>query len=68
MMKAFVPAPMLEWHYRSRDERLIAFSNREIYDNRLITFPGPGRGEAAVKPSGICAAGSGSSSRRWSTI
>lgn len=30
----------LEWHYRSRDERLIAFSNQHIYDGRLVTFPG----------------------------
>jgi hypothetical protein len=31
---------MLRWHYRSRDERLIGFSNREIYDGSLTTFPG----------------------------
>lgn len=31
---------MLEWHYRSEDERLIAFSNHNIYDSALITFPG----------------------------
>lgn len=49
MMKAFVPAPMLEWHYRSRDERLIAFSNRHIYDGRLITFPSPAAGDGAVR-------------------
>ncbi|MEO3861995.1 AAA domain-containing protein [Acrocarpospora sp. B8E8] len=30
----------LSWHYRSRDERLIAFSNVEIYDKALTTFPG----------------------------
>ncbi|MFH9350846.1 AAA domain-containing protein [Kitasatospora sp. NPDC017646] len=30
----------LRWHYRSSDERLIAFSNREIYADRLVTFPG----------------------------
>ncbi|MFD1320136.1 AAA domain-containing protein [Micromonospora sonneratiae] len=30
----------LTWHYRSRDERLIAFSNVEIYDRTLVTFPG----------------------------
>jgi superfamily I DNA and/or RNA helicase len=29
----------LMWHYRSRNESLIAFSNQEIYDNKLITFP-----------------------------
>jgi very-short-patch-repair endonuclease len=33
---------MLLWHYRSRDERLIAFSNAHIYDRMLTTFPGIG--------------------------
>jgi very-short-patch-repair endonuclease len=42
MMSAFVPAPMLQWHYRSRDERLITFSNQHIYGGRLVTFPSPG--------------------------
>jgi superfamily I DNA and/or RNA helicase len=32
----------LDWHYRSLDESLIAFSNRHIYGDRLITFPGAG--------------------------
>ena len=40
---AYLPSCMLLWHYRSRDESLIAFSNREIYGNKLITFPGCGR-------------------------
>jgi very-short-patch-repair endonuclease len=31
----------LRWHYRSRHESLIAFSNHHYYDNRLLTFPGP---------------------------
>src|SRR5262249_17339204 len=31
----------LRWHYRSKHESLIAFSNAEFYDNRLITFPSP---------------------------
>ncbi|EXG82017.1 AAA domain-containing protein [Cryptosporangium arvum] len=30
----------LTWHYRSTDERLIAFSNEHIYDRALTTFPG----------------------------
>ncbi|MGH3471376.1 MAG: AAA domain-containing protein, partial [Nocardioidaceae bacterium] len=30
----------LQWHYRSRDEKLIAFSNAHIYDSSLTTFPG----------------------------
>lgn len=29
----------LKWHYRSRDERLISFSNNYFYENKLITFP-----------------------------
>lgn len=29
----------LRWHYRSRHEHLIAFSNKKIYGNELITFP-----------------------------
>lgn len=36
---------MLLWHYRSRDERLIAFSNAHIYDRMLTTFPGIGGGQ-----------------------
>ncbi len=32
---------MLRWHYRSRHESLIAVSNREFYDGRLVTFPSP---------------------------
>ena len=35
-----LPQKMLRWHYRSRDESLISFSNSYIYKNRLITFPG----------------------------
>ncbi len=31
---------MLLWHYRSRDDRLIAFSNRHIYGGALTAFPG----------------------------
>ncbi|MFJ3715950.1 DUF3320 domain-containing protein [Streptomyces sp. NPDC090057] len=30
----------LRWHYRSRHENLITFSNHEFYDNSMITFPG----------------------------
>lgn len=34
-----LPSCTLLWHYRSKDESLIAFSNKEIYGNKLITFP-----------------------------
>lgn len=30
----------LRWHYRSRHEGLIAFSNRRFYHDDLVTFPG----------------------------
>lgn len=33
----------LKWHYRSEHESLIAFSNRQFYDEELIVFPSPYR-------------------------
>ena len=43
-MSTLLPMPWgsrtLGWHYRSKDERLIAFSNHHVYDRRLTTFPG----------------------------
>ncbi|WP_249755637.1 DUF4011 domain-containing protein [Microvenator marinus] len=36
-----VPQLTLNWHYRSRHESLIAFSNFNYYDNRLHVFPSP---------------------------
>ena len=36
-----LPERSLKWHYRSRNENLIAFSNIKIYRNSLITFPSP---------------------------
>ncbi|MDE5786256.1 MAG: DUF3320 domain-containing protein [Duncaniella sp.] len=36
-----MPSKHLLWHYRSRHESLIAFSNANYYDNRLLTFPSP---------------------------
>jgi very-short-patch-repair endonuclease len=43
---SILPERTLLWHYRSRDERLIAVSNAEVYRNRLITFPGPAGAES----------------------
>lgn len=40
-VSTFLPATWLSWHYRSRDEGLIAFSNHYIYERRLVTFPDP---------------------------
>ena len=34
-----MPTLQLSWHYRSRHESLIAFSNNEYYEGSLITFP-----------------------------
>ena len=45
---AFMPSWYLDWHYRSRDETLISFSNHYIYNDRLVTFPGPG-GSLAIQ-------------------
>jgi len=36
---ANAPQRMLHWHYRSRHQSLIAVSNSEFYDNRLVLFP-----------------------------
>jgi very-short-patch-repair endonuclease len=47
MILPFAKSFHLNWHYRSRDEALIAFSNHHMYKDRLVTFPGPG-GQAAV--------------------
>ena len=46
VMRALLPPPHgtrdLTWHYRSRDERLVTFSNAQasLYDWSLTTFPG----------------------------
>lgn len=34
-----LPTLQLNWHYRSRHESLIVFSNQHYYGNELITFP-----------------------------
>ncbi len=44
-----LPSTMLGWHYRSRDEALIAFSNRVFYEGKLLTVPAVSR--ATPKPA-----------------
>jgi len=50
---------MLKWHYRSRHESLIAVSNHEFYDDKLVVFPSPdgGRRELGLRyhhvPEGV---------------
>jgi very-short-patch-repair endonuclease len=39
-LRPLLPTWPLAWHYRSRDERLVAFSNTHIYGGALTTFPG----------------------------
>ena len=43
-----MPILDLRWHYRSRHESLITFSNWHYYQNRLITFPSPLTNDRAV--------------------
>ena len=45
---ARLPQRRLTWHYRSRNESLIAFSNHRYYDGDLITFPAPVTEDVAV--------------------
>jgi len=42
-LRPLLPVCPLSWHYRSRDERLVAFSNDRIYGGALTTFPGVAR-------------------------
>lgn len=44
-----MPERHLKWHYRSKHESLIAFSNSMYYDNRLCTFPSPDAMESKVQ-------------------
>ncbi len=43
-----MPERHLLWHYRSKHESLIAFSNSMYYENRLCTFPSPDASESKV--------------------
>lgn len=49
LMSTIVPLPFsLKWHYRSKAESLIAFSNHNFYDNQLFTFPNASDDDKAV--------------------
>lgn len=57
-----VPRQGLSWHYRSRHESLIAFSNFRYYDGNLITFPSAVTSDRAVswrRVEGLYAKGKG---------
>lgn len=58
LCSASFPQRRLKWHYRSRFEQLIAFSNKNFYGNDLVTFPsakakGEGLGVEFVYAGGI---------------
>ena len=44
-----MPQSYLLWHYRSRHESLIAFSNSRFYENKLFTFPSVNDRESKVR-------------------
>jgi len=44
-----MPSAYLRWHYRSRHESLIAFSNQEFYENSMLTFPSVNDRERKVR-------------------
>lgn len=50
-----MPRQRLRFHYRSRHEDLIAFSNNRYYDGELVTFPDcrGGRHVTLVDPKGV---------------
>ena len=57
-LRPFTKALGLRVHYRSRDERLIAFSNHHLYGDELVTFPGSGVDDQGLRfvhvpPSGL---------------
>jgi very-short-patch-repair endonuclease len=61
-LSANLPHHRLTWHYRSRHESLIAFSNHRYYDDELITFPAAVTRDSAVsfrRIDGVYAKGKG---------
>ena len=58
-----IPRHYLSWHYRSRHESLIAFSNQKYYQGRLVSFPSPVTEDRAVHyvhvPGGVYERGTG---------
>jgi very-short-patch-repair endonuclease len=63
-----IPAMRLRWHYRSRHESLIAFSNAKYYKGELVTFPSPVTRDDAVHfihvPDGVYERGGSKTNRK----
>jgi hypothetical protein len=63
-LAAAFPKVELAWHYRSRSESLISFSNVHYYGGNLVTFPSPdasGRAVSFEKVDGVYDRGRGGS-------
>jgi very-short-patch-repair endonuclease len=62
-LAANIPQIRLDWHYRSKHESLIAFSNKHYYRGELVTFPSPLTADQAVRyvhvPGGVYERGKG---------
>lgn len=60
-LAAGLPERSLTWHYRSRYEDLITFSNHAYYSNCLVTFPAPTQKRAVSwrRVAGVYARGKG---------
>ncbi len=69
---AGIPTVELTWHYRSRHESLIAFSNQVYYGSRLVTFPSPVTRDDAVSfrhvADGVYARGAGRTNEREARV
>lgn len=65
-----LPRKWLTWHYRSQDERLIAFSNRAYYDGRLVTLPSPRiePGDSAPESAPLPAGGPQETGLEWRRV
>ena len=48
-LAAKLPELVLNWHYRSRYESLIQFSNQKYYKGELLTFPAPVAKDTAIQ-------------------
>jgi hypothetical protein len=72
--EALLPQHPLRWHYRSRHEDLIAFSNHHVYDRSLLTFPSAdafsaSKGVSFIHvPDGIYDRGKSSTNRREAQV
>jgi hypothetical protein len=63
-----LPQLWLNWHYRSQDESLIAFSNAAYYGNKLVSLPSPRSGAAAVAGGSGASAGAGGTGLGWRRV